>query len=347
MESYKKAGLLLCSMMILLQSCVMNTLDDCPDAIRYSVAFRYTLHTDPDTDNRFSDDVDKMFIYVFDAATGVCVHADTTSMLAPFEPDYTYALPVTAGKYDIITCGWGRNTGDSSLRRSSAVIPAVIPGETTIDEATFMLEKTISDFKIEKTFFGDLRHVEISSFVSRVDTIDVINISNQIRVVIPDITTLEEKKNLTVRIESKNGAYSFEDDGTSTPILKPGEEKAIEYLPYAVYHTDSILRADPILGSTTYANADSMYVLEFSTLRLFAQDSETQLIFTYNGREIKFKLLELLKAGITDPDVQMHLDKYYRWQIEYKIKTTHVTVRISTIKWRVSYQPTDIGGIMQ
>jgi hypothetical protein len=346
MDGYKKTGWLLCVYFVLMmQGCVGSGLDECPDAVRYSLAFKYTLHTD-DYD-RFNDDVDKMFVYVFDAATGVCVYTDTTTMLAPFDDDYTYSLPLNVGTYDIITWGWGRNVGDLSLKRNTAVVPDIVPGRTSINDARLLLEERISDGRLEKTFYGELRSVEVPAFISRIDTISLLNLTNQIRIVIPDAKTAAEQDGLSLSIVGNNGAYFF-----NSPSNAPNSDVTkgvVTYVPYIVYRTDSILLADPIYLSEPYTGSgrDSMLIVEISTLRLLQFDTSMEVILRTDSWEIKFSLIDLLKAGISSGNIQYNLDKYYRWQISYNYKNTSVSVTINTLDWHVIYMPTDVGGIMQ
>ncbi|MDR2917715.1 MAG: FimB/Mfa2 family fimbrial subunit [Tannerella sp.] len=342
MECYKKIGLLFCAAIFLLQGCVINDLDDCPDAIRYALAFEYTLHTGEN--DRFAEDVDKMFIYAFDATTGICVYADTTTLIAPFGKDYTYSLPLSMGKYDIITWGWGRNTGDVSLKMSTAVIPTIIPGTTSIDNARLLLEDKLNDGRLERTFYGE-RNVDVPAFVSRVDTVSLINITNQIRIIIPDAKTAEIQDRISVSIVGNNGAYYFK-PGSNPPamdVLKGG----VTYLPYVMYRTDSVLVVDPISKETyTGTGRDSMLIVEISTLRLVQNDANMQVVLDYGGNPVIFPLLEMLQAGISS-NIQYNLDKYYRWQLLFNITNTSVTVHIQTMDWHVVYQPSNAGGILQ
>ncbi|MDR1092165.1 MAG: FimB/Mfa2 family fimbrial subunit [Prevotella sp.] len=345
MDCYKKTGLFLCVIfMLIMQGCVRSDLDECPEAIRYSVAFKYTLHTEG-TD-RFYDDVDKMYIYVFDAGTDTCVYADTATMLAPFGNDYTYPLPLNVGRYNIITWGWGRNTGDLSLKRNSAVIPVIVPKETTIDEARLLLEEKMIDGRLEKTFYGELRNVDVPAFISRVDTMPLLNLTNQIRVVIPDAKTAAVQDRISVFITGDNGAYHFE-SGDNAPDVD-GVRGAVTYLPHISYRTDSILLADPIYTAESYAGTgrDSMLIVEISTLRLVQFDANMKLCLDLGNTVIQLSLLEILQSGIFS-NIQYNLDKYDRWQISYNYRSTSTTVHVYVMDWHVVYIPTNVGGIMQ
>lgn len=331
-------------MLLVMQGCLTNDLDDCPDAVRYSLAFKYTLHTDGD--DRFYEDVDKMLVYVFDAETGLCVYADTASMLAPFGENYTYPLPVNVGKYNIITWGWGRNSGDLSLKKSTVVVPVIVPGITSINDARLLLEEEICDGRIEKTFYGECFDVEIPAFISRIDTISLMNITNQIRIVIPDAKTAKMQDEISISITGDNGAYHF-NPGNNTPGID-ATKGAVTYKPYKMYRTDSILRYDPVYELEPYEGSgkDSMLIVEISSLRLVQNDNNMLIDIKWKNSTIKLSLLNLLQAGLAS-NVQYNLDKYYRWQLSYEVSSTSATAHIAVLDWRVVYIPSSAGGILQ
>jgi hypothetical protein len=336
--------------MLLMQGCVRNDLDDCPDAVRYALSFDYTIHADEY--DRFYDDVDKMFVYVFDAATGLCVYADTATLLAPFKEDFTYSLPLNVGKYNIITWGWGRNTGDLTLKRSTTIIPTIIPGTTNIQDARFLLEEKLSDGRIEKNFYGELHDVEIPAFMSRVDTVRLVNLVNQVRVVFSDMNTAELQDKVDISIKGDNGAFSF----GGSPVVNPGKgityyapnidpvRGSVTYLPYKTYRTDSILVADPIYMAEPYTGTgrDSLMVAEFSILRLVQNDENMKVVIKWNNSSVELPLLEILQSGLS-ANVQYNLDKYDRWQLSYKMTGTTVTVHIYVMDWHYVYQSEEVG----
>jgi hypothetical protein len=344
MEFFKKTSLYLCVLFLTVsQGCVKNDLEDCPDAIRYALAFKYTLHTDEGKD-RFYKDVDKMFVYVFDVATGLCVYADTVTLIAPFKEDYTYPLSLNVGKYNIITWGWGRNDGDNMLKISTAVVPAIIPGETSIDEARLLLEEKICDGRLEKTFYGEIRDVNVPAFISRVDTISLMNLTNQIRIIIEDAVTAKLQDDISISIVGDNGAYYF-NSSDNAPDRDPVKGR-VTYLPYKIYRTDSILVADPIYVESVYPGTglDSMLIVEISTLRLIQNNDNMQLVIKNgNNYERRFLLLNILQ-GLTPP-IQYNLDKYYRWQLSYNILNTYSSIEVWVMNWHFIILPSDIGGL--
>jgi hypothetical protein len=327
----------------------MSDRDNCPDAIKYVLSFDYTIHADGY--DRFYDDVDKMVVYVFDAATGSCVYADTTTLLAPFEKDFTYTLPLNVGKYDIITWGWGRNTGSLELKRSSTIIPNIIPG-TNIQNARFLLEKNLNDGRLEKNFYGELHDVEISAFTSREDTMRLMNLVNQIRIVFPDINTAELQDKVEINIKGYNGAYFFE----GSPFYN-SDKKVMYYAPnmdpiqgivttrpYKIYRTDSVLLADPIYlaGLPSGTGKDSMLVADISVLRLVQSDENMKAVINVNNYLIELPLLEILQSGFSS-NVQYYLDKYDRWQLFINTNETYGTIHIYVADWHFVYQRAEAG----
>ena len=352
----------------MMQSCVTNNLDDCPDSVRYAIAFEYTLHTETSNRmtkglyDRFYDDVDKMYIYVFDAATGICVLADT-ALLAPFKNDFTYPLPLSTGRYDIITWGWGRNPGDHSLRMSTAVVPTVVPGTTSINDARLQLEAATISGKLERIFYSERRDLEITAFMSRIDTLPLMNISNMIRVVIPDARTAKMQDEISISITGDDGAYRF----NSTSAAKAGSYDGVGYfrsgfnspdidavrgnvvyLPFRTYRTDSILLADPIYRGAPYQGTgrDSMLIVEMSSLRLVQDNPNMVLVVNWDGDLFKFSLIDLLRTA-TSSSVQYDLDRYHRWEISYEVSSTYATASVSVIDWHRKLTSSDIGGLLQ
>jgi len=360
MECYKKTGLLLCGLLLMMQGCVTNNLDDCPDAIRYSLAFEYTLHTEDNTDRFY--DVDKMFVYVFDATTRVCVYADTTLLgpfVSPSKNDFTYPLPLSTGTYNIIVWGWGRNPGDNPLRVSTAVIPTIVPNSTTIDDARLRLASATIGGQLERTFYSEHRNVNIPAFVSRIDTLPLMNISNMIRIVIPDAKTAAVQDQITISIEGDDRSYLF----NSTSAVRTGSYGSrgffrsdnnapdavaddVRYLPYKTYRTDSIRRADPINSNYNGSGRDSMLVVDISSLRL-VEDNRSKEIVISLGNNTRLSLVDILQKALQDhgsSQIQFDLDRYHRWEIEFYVLDAFATGTVSIMDWHNHKVPTDVGG---
>ena len=368
MEYCKKIGLLLCGIMLMMQGCVTNNLDDCPDSIRYSLSFIYTLHTEESNRtidgeyagyDRFYSDVDKIFVYVFDATTGICVYADTAKLLAPFPDDYTYSLPLNVGKYNIITWGWGRYKKDQTLNMSTAIIPIVVPGVTSFDNARLQLQETTINGQLENIFYSERKNVEINAFMSRIDTMPLMNITNTIRIVIPDAVSSAMQDAIDISIVGDDGAYYFNSTNRSsdynagdyfrTGFNAPNvlvRSDNYTYFPFNTYRTDSILRVDPIYMVNPYTGTgrDSMLIVEMSTLRLLQDNPNMDIIIKWNGRTMTLPLIKILQEGLPNNRTQYNLDLYHRWQILFNITNTFVTIHIYVMDWHVVLSSEDLGG---
>ena len=362
MEYVKKIGLLLCAFMFMtMQSCVRNDLDECPPLVRYAVSFEYLLHTAGG--DLFPEDVEKMYLYVFDHATGVCVYADTT-ITGPFSNNFIYNLPLNTGTYDIIVWGWGRETGDLNLDRSTGVIPAIIVGQTKIDQAKFILDeldKNIDDNvhgKIEKTFYGEIADKYIPPFISEVDTVDLINISNMLRVIIPDADNLPNWQSMKVTIEGDDGSYKFI-PGVNSPLIDPVTGHVF-YNPYQTFFDDSILRVDRIYTgrlNPDYGN-DAGIVADISTLRLVDNDQNMLVVVAWDSdndpstpdEKLTFPLIDLLKEAVErgtfdfDGNYQKLFDQIDRWEIIIEVTKTNITIAIAMEDWHIVIQDVTVGG---
>ncbi|MDR2148761.1 MAG: FimB/Mfa2 family fimbrial subunit [Tannerella sp.] len=387
MECVKKIGLLLCaSALFAMQGCVRNSLEDCPPEIRYGLSFDYLLHTvdvngnniySELADDRFYEDVDKMYLYVFDNTTGMCVFADTT-LTGPFPDGYVYqGWQPGSGTYDIIVWGWGRNTGNLTLNRSTGTIPAaIIPGQTHISVARFILNElnnSVNDNvygKIEKTFYGEIQNKYISPFFSDVDTVELINISKLVRVIIPDAEEAgipDWENSIKITIEGDNGSYLFT-PGVSSPLRDPDpDQNHVIDNPYQTLYTDSVLRADPIprfpRNYRGITDIDSGLVVDISTLRLIASDPNMKLVITWPGldKPLVIPLMKLLEdalaIGLFDDfsadNLQRLFDRIDQWEIMFNITDTYVSASIgiqcgcSILDWHVVVQRVSVGGILQ
>jgi hypothetical protein len=367
----KKAGLLLlCALLLAIQGCVRDDLETCPPAVRYAISFEYLLHTVVDESGQpvelFAEDVEKMYIYVFDSATDTCIYADTT-LTGPFTDNFIYSLPLSTGMYDIIVWGWGRHTGDPDLNRSTGVIPAVIePGKRTLSEARFMLNELNSgssdsiNGKIEKTFYGEIPDRSIPPFISRVDTVSLMNLSKMIRVIIPDIeddpvTFPDWQNNVKVTIEGDNGAYFFGRTAQSgSPAVDPANGHAI-YKPFRTFYDDAILSADPVF-TTQFEGNHTGLVVDISTLRLVLGDENMKLVIRWKkGTENRWMEIPLLELVMRHPDyawsgnayIQRDLDRHDRWEVIFRITDSYLTVSTNIMQWHVIKQDVVIGGLLQ
>jgi hypothetical protein len=384
MECIRKVGFLLCVItLIALQGCVRNDLEDCPPSVRYALSFEYLLHTtDADGDgiyggkgdNLFVEDVDKLHIYVFDSNSllpdgssnpnyGKCIYADTT-LTGPFTEGYIYPLPLNQGAYDIIVWGWGRNTGSRDLKRSTCIIPDPIePGKTSINEARLILNElndNVRDIygKIEKTFYGEIANNIIPPFVSKVDTVDLMNISKLIRIIIPDIETdpytfPNWRDDLNITIKGDNGAYLFKSTAGG-PSIDPVLGRVTDN-PHQRFFSDSILEKDPI-HSVSFGNNNHVgLVVDISTLRLVLGNANMKVAFEWKNSkgEDEYFELSLIDLVTRNPNyawsnnVQRDLDRDDCWEIIFPITNTYLSVATRVMQWQIVKQDVGVGGLLQ
>jgi hypothetical protein len=316
-----------------------------------------------------------MHVYVFDNTTGICVYADTT-LTGPFPKGYIYYLPLDAGTYDIIIWGWGRDTGNPNLHRSTGTIPAKIePGVTNITEARFILNELTNasrannevNGKIEKTFYGEIPHRVIPPIMADVDTVSLMNISKTIRIIIPDAAedtvSFRNWKNIQITIEGDNGAYLFTPNANS-PVIDHANGLVVDN-PFQKLYTDSVLMNDPIYSKffpgKSATVVDSGLVVDISTLRLLAFNDNMKLVIRWTDalgvpqyREIPF--MELLRKAIAQGDYfwdgtpagyQIVFDRVDAWEIMFYITETWLTastpIQVSMMDWHVIVSDVEIG----
>jgi hypothetical protein len=291
----------------------------------------------------------------------------------PFPSDYRYFLSLFPGEYDIITWGYDWPDNDPS-QKMTTVVPDIVVGiwgaagtGTKIDEARLILEELktngndglINTFSsnIENTFYGE-SHAKIATlYDSQTDTVPLINLTNKIRIIFEDMRTAKNQNKVSVKITDKNGAYYFYKSMSDNPMYDESYDK-IEYLPYAIYKTDSILNKDPIFTKDfAGAGLDSVLVADFSVLRLFKNDDpfardypDAFLMIEWTGEEgevhgiggeepgLVYSLSELLRAGAVRlgfADNQRALDRINRWEIKLNLQETYMTGTVNVLGWEV------------
>jgi hypothetical protein len=234
--------------------------------VRYAVAFQYTNHTK--SSDRFYDDVKKINLYVFDENNLIYT---TTTELSPYETNFNIPLDLPMGNYHIIA--WG-NVLDS--QPFSVTPDEFVKGQTTLAEARLTLQReagNLSQKELEKLFYGEI-DAEIPLYVSRIDTMPLINNTNRVRVVLHwdhsgELKETDETINydeVQVRLSASNAVYGFGNNLTGT-------NNAV-YMPWASYYTDDILNEDDDDWLTMYYYSDAVSevtnscVYDFSILRM-------------------------------------------------------------------------------
>jgi len=262
--------LLVLCLIVFAQSCIHGDLDDCPPMVNYAVAFKFTHHMY--NGDRFYDDVKKINLFVFDDDNLVYT---TTYAVGPYEENFNIPLDLPMGKYHIIA--W-ENVLDNGPLAFSPSIENFRKGVTTLQEARLALQleaNNVSSYNLEKILYGDTI-VDIPLYVSRIDTIPLINDTHNIRVVLHwdhTDTPLSYGQSyadfydeIDVYLLGHNAVYFFDD----TPA--PND---VNYAPYAIDRTGDILRTSTwdnamriyYYPDTIEADMDSI-VFDFKVLRL-------------------------------------------------------------------------------
>ena len=347
--------LLMICILFFVQSCIHGDLDDCPPMVSYSVAFEYTNHTG--TKDRFYDDVKKIDLYVFDE-NGLVYIIETA--VSPFDKNFTIPLDgIPMGNYDIIA--WG-----NVMERGDFDYPKDISKGMSFNETRLYLEReanNLSDEELEKLFFGILRDVEIPLYVSRIDTMPLINNTNNVRIVLHWDHTGEAEaggsiinyNDISVRLNASNAEYGFNNNFTSN--------NNVLYRQWAYYSTDSILDVDKNNWLTMYYYPESVTkvtnscVYDFSILRMaigspIYLNVEREGLNLQGNKSLLSEPIDIIQTFITYFDSegipasqrQNMFDKneYYRIDIYFtynKELQTYVSGTISVLPWEKVEQP--------
>lgn len=247
----KLMGVSIClsSFLFLTQGCLNDDLSVC--GVRLS--FNYT--DTPGGDNKFTSDVRKANVYIFDAATGVFVD-EYSATFEQLVDGHILPVNLAVGTYDFIT--WG-NIGDEFEKTT------LIPGQSTFAEARLKLnalDNIVREYP-DSMYYGAMRgiKVEAKDLVSNRE-IDLhltknnkkINVTT--RGLYDEDSTIEDPSNPSFYclITSKNGTYKFDNYPT-------GEQ-------YKYITRDSIARNEE-------DNTDITLRSNFVVLREFSDNSLT------------------------------------------------------------------------
>jgi hypothetical protein len=252
-----KLLLLLPVLSLFIQGCVHGDLADCPPMVNYAVAFQYTNHTGQ-TD-RFYDDVKKINLYVFDEQNLVYT---TTTELSPYEANFNIPLDLPMGHYHIIA--WGNVLEDQPF---SVTPDEFVKGETTLEEARLVLQReanNLSQLELEKLFYGEI-DAEIPLYINRIDTIPLVNNTNDVRVVLhwdhSGTVNAAEKivdyDEVTVRLRGSNAVYNFRNGF---------EPNTVVYAPYLTDITGAILATETPDRLKIYYYPDQIHAVSDSTV---------------------------------------------------------------------------------
>ena len=289
MVRYKLFLLPILCLMFFAQSCVHGDLDDCPPMVSYAVAFKYTNHTEKY--DRFYDDVKKINLYVFDERN--LIYTTTTELVQYDEENFNIPLDLPMGNYHIIAWGNVLNSQPFSVTTYDGD-DGFVKGKTTIEEARLLLQRDANNFsqsELEKLFYGEL-DIEVPLYISRIDTVPLMNNTNNIRVVLHWDHSGAIRANegiinyddVSVRIYGGNAEYDFDNKYVTNKVI---------YAPYAIDTTGLILNKDrrtdwlnlfyyPDDPDSISSRVSDSTVYDFKVLRMMA-DHELKLTVLRNN----------------------------------------------------------------
>ncbi|MDR1936949.1 MAG: FimB/Mfa2 family fimbrial subunit [Tannerellaceae bacterium] len=191
-------------LLLLMQGCVMDDLSECGVSIHY----QYTKNIDG-TD-KFTSEVKKVNLYVFDSE-GLFLNEYSTDTTLSNGGNIMY-LNISPGTYDLIA--WGNAGEDYELTPFEK-------GKTTLKEARLSLKRTENkvDRQPGSLFFGALNQIKILPAFQKkqILTIDMMKDTKKIRVITKGLSAQEIARNkYDCRITSVNGDYKF-DNSIATP----------------------------------------------------------------------------------------------------------------------------------
>ncbi|MDR1115028.1 MAG: FimB/Mfa2 family fimbrial subunit [Tannerella sp.] len=355
MIRYKLLVLPVLCLMIFMQSCVHGDLEECPPMVSYAVAFKYTNHTG--TTDRFYDDVKKINLYVFDENNLIYT---TTTELSPYDTNFNIPLDIPMGNYHIIA--WGNVLDDQPF----SVTPAeFVKGETTLGEARFILERiagNLSQSELEKLFYGEIE-AEIPLYVSRIDTMSLINDTKRVRVVLhwdhtgevretEDVIDYDE---VQVSMKGSNAVYNFRNNFVET--------NNVTYKPYYFDYTGGILATGPerpgemtvYYYSDAFTEVTNTCVYDFTILRMMT-GSPVTLTIERKKKAVSdpygLVTVDIIESfihyfnenGFSTSDRQNLFDKHDYYRVDFyfnydKLAGTYVTGGIKVLDWTVIKQP--------
>ena len=353
----------LCCFLIFTQSCIHGDLDDCPPMVNYAVAFKYT-HNAWETD-RVYDDVKKINLYVFDEDNLVYT---TATKLSPNETHFTISLDLPMGNYHILA--WGNVFEDPTISPFT-ISPSIFDkGITKLSDASLSLQRDANNHshqEMEKLLFGDI-DIEIPLYVSRTDTIPLVNDTKNVRVVIhwdhsgelrttQDIIDYEE---VFVHIDASNAVYNF--DNLFTGINN------VVYDPFDFGYDRSYLdRVDRSLRDFeqnsyyyTYEDFDESEVCtyDFTILRMMTNSPVMLKVERHKtglGADSVYVVAEIdivqdfskvfESRGVTLPNRQAEFDKFDNYRLDLyltfdELAGEYVTGGFKIEDWHVINQPT-------
>jgi len=234
MKTINIRKLLIFFSLILLAGCMMKEdLSECGIWLR----FDYILN--PEHIDKFTTEVNKIKIFVFDLDTGILI--DEFEEEGPFTADYRYHLMLPTGKYEFVV--WG-NLSDET------------PITTGLARTNDRLELKTSTPNVVEThpqpiYFGS-REYEIKNLNNQEILIPMMKDMKTVQVILNGIPGTEASAgSFVVRIEANDGDYDFHNNPLSTA-------RKLTYLP-----------------EITFNESEHRLTDEFVTMRLYDYNTNT------------------------------------------------------------------------
>ena len=350
-----------CVVILSLQSCIHGDLDDCPPMVNYAVAFKYTHHALGN--DRFYDDVKVVNLFVFDDHNLVYT---TVEKYSPYATNFNISLNhLPMGNYHILA--WGNVLDQQPFTISPDSFKV---GKTTLAEARLTLERDSvnrSSQEMEKLFFGEV-DVEVPLYLSRIDTIPLINDTKNVRVVIhwdhsgelratQSVINYEE---VQLRINASNAVYNFRNLFTGTDN--------VVYKPFDFRYNRSLLDINPrdsVLEQRVYHYSQddiheisNVCVYDFTILRMMTVSpiklTVERVKKIWPNSPIVIAEIDIIQDFISLFDTkntlpqynrQSEFDKYDQYRIDIyltydEIAGEYVTGVFRTLPWHLVDQPT-------
>ena len=350
-------------LMICAQSCVHGDLDDCPPMVNYAVAFTYTHHAL--NNDRFYDDTKKINLFVFDNDNLIYTYVTDVGPHEPSE-NFNISLDLPMGNYHILA--WG-NVLDDQPFTFTPEVNQFVKGQTTLSEARLSLNReagNLSHQQMEKLLFGDL-DIGIPMYVSRIDTIPLINDTKNIRVVIHwdhsgEIRATQgviDYDEVHLHLDASNAVYNFNNlfTGLNNVVYEPFDSAYDRtYLDRNVRDFEQRIYHHPRETPEEFTNS---CVYDFTILRMMTNSPVMLSVERHKKAltapvvlleiDIVQEFIDLFSSrGVTVADRQSEFDRYDNYRLDLyftydEIAGEYVTGKFNILDWHFVDQPVTPG----
>ncbi|MCD7850128.1 MAG: FimB/Mfa2 family fimbrial subunit [Parabacteroides sp.] len=290
-----------------LASCINEGLEECP--AEYSVRFRYDYNMA--FIDQFADEVDNLSLYVFDE-NGKYLRTFTDRGEALRKPGYRLPLPLEPGRYRFFF--W------AGLEENAFEVPSLRAAASSPEELAVTLKRGENGEVPHDKPLRPLWHAMAETVVvpppgvSVTDTLDLIKVTNTIRVILRQRNGTElQAADFNVRIDCPEGNGRMACNNT---LLS---DEPLVYRPYSQEKTtDDDPEADAASGSQP--GVASGVTAELSVARLMEKDPMRLRIAKGGNTLIDVPLISYLMLTQREQDKRIFSDQeYLDWQDEYTI----------------------------